>query len=198
MTQANARTADHPIDPLFLERWSPRAFDPRLISADQLATLFEAARWAPSCINSQPWRFVYAIRDSADWATFVDLLFPMNQVWAQNASVLVIACSNTLMARPDGGQAPSPTHSFDAGAAWAMLALQAVRMGLQTHAMAGLDREKAAKVLGVPDTVRVEAAIAIGWAGDKTALPEAMQERETPSGRNPLASFAFEGRFAAG
>ena len=138
------------------------------------------------------------MRDSAEWPAFVDLLFPMNQVWAKNASALLIACSNTLMARPDGGSAPSPTHSFDAGAAWAMLSLQALKMGLQTHAMAGLDRERAARDLGIPETVRVEAAIAIGWAGDKATLPEAMQERETPSGRNPVTAFAFESRFSAG
>ncbi|MEQ1756149.1 MAG: nitroreductase family protein [Micropepsaceae bacterium] len=190
------RTADHPIDPRFTQRWSPRAFDPRPITHDQLASLFEAARWAPSCLNSQPWRFVYAMRDTGDWQRFVDLLTPNNQSWAKNASALVIVASHTQMAFPGSTNfVPSPTHSFDTGAAWMQLALQAVEQGLQTHGMAGFDRERAARDLDIPSDYRVEAAIAIGWPGDKASLPEALQAREMPSPRNPISRFAFPGRF---
>lgn len=191
-----SRTADHPIDPRFTQRWSPRAFDPRPITYDQLASLFEAARWAPSCMNSQPWRFIYAMRDTSDWPRFLDLLAPNNQSWAKNASALAIVASHSQMAFPGSTNfVPSPTHSFDAGAAWMQLALQAVTQGLQTHGMAGFDRERAARDLDIPSDYRVEAAIAIGWPGDKASLPEALQAREMPSPRHPIARFAFPGRF---
>jgi nitroreductase len=190
------RTADHAIEAHFIDRWSPRAFDPRPLPEAELLRLFEAARWAPSCMNSQPWRFVYALRDSADWALFVSLLNAGNQAWAQNASALVFVGSFTLMGMP--GQPPtmpSPSHSFDTGAAWQSLALQAHAQGLITHGMAGVDFARAKAELGFPDTVKLEAAIAIGYPGKKEDLSEALQARETPSQRHPVSSFAFPGRY---
>lgn len=190
------RTADHAIESQFLTRWSPRAFDPKPLPEAELMRLFEAARWAPSCMNSQPWRFVYALRDTADWELFLGLLNPGNQAWAQNASALVFAGSFTLMGFPgQPATMPSPSHSFDTGAAWASLALQAQAQGLITHGMAGFDRDRAQAELGFPDTVRLEAAIAIGYPGRKEDLSEALQARETPSGRNPVSAFAFAGRY---
>src|SRR3954452_1939850 len=106
MTSANGRIADHPIDKLFLERWSPRAFTGEPIAEADLAILFEAARWAPSSYNSQPWRFLYARRDTPHWEKFLGLLLPFNQSWARQASALVILVSNALM-RP-----PGPTRTF--------------------------------------------------------------------------------------
>lgn len=193
------RTADHAIEAQFIERWSPRAFNPKPLAEAELLRLFEAARWAPSCLNSQPWRFVYALRDSADWALFVSLLNAGNQAWAQNASALVFVGSFTLMGMP--GQPPtmpSPTHSFDTGAAWQSLALQAQAQGLITHGMAGVDFGRAKTELGFPDTVKLEAAIAIGFPGKKEDLTEALQAREVPSQRNPVSSFAFAGRYREG
>lgn len=191
-----ARVADHPVDPRFPARWSPRAFDGRPMTAEALSPLFEAARWAPSCMNSQPWRFVYALKGSADWAAFLDVLSPTNQIWVKDASALVFVCAQTLIGPPGATSGmPSPSYSFDAGAAWMQLALQAVELGMQTHAMAGFDRDRAAALLGVPETCRLEAAIAIGWPGDPAALPEPLQARETPSGRHPITSFTFAGRF---
>lgn len=197
MTTANARTADHAIDPLFLERWSPRAFSTETISDAELFTLFEAARWAPSSYNSQPWRFVYAKRAGAGWETLLGTLNPFNQSWAKHAAALVILVSNTTM-RPPGGDkdVPSRSHSFDAGAAWNALALQAARSGWQAHAMVGIDFDKAAQDLGVPEGFHVEAAIAIGRPGDKSQLPEALQAREQPSPRKPVSEFIAEGRFS--
>lgn len=191
-----SRSPDHPIDARFVARWSPRAFDARPMTAEQLAPLFEAARWAPSCLNSQPWRFVYALRTSAAWPDFLGLLTPNNQAWAQHASALIVLCSYKLMTFPGGtGSMPSPNHSFDTGAAWMQFALQAMELGMRTHAMAGFDRARAAQLLQLPDDCQVEAAIAVGWPGDAAALPEALQAREFPSGRQPLASFAFAGTF---
>lgn len=197
MLTKNSRTADHDIDPLFLERWSPRAFDGSALSDEEIATLLEAARWAPSSYNAQPWRFVYARRDTPAWDTFVDLLVPFNQSWAKQASLLVIALSEAVRVVPGKDPAPSYSHSFDTGAAWMAMALQATRMGLAAHGMVGFDIPRTAKILHVPDVFRVEAAIAIGRPADKSILPEALQEREVPSPRRPLTELVYEGAFPA-
>ena len=197
MTTANARTADHPIDPMFLQRWSPRAFTAEPIGESELFTLFEAARWAPSSYNSQPWRFLYARRGTEHWPQFLGLLNAFNQSWARNAAALVILVSKTTLL-PTGSDKEvfSRTHSLDAGAAWGYLALQAARLGWAAHGMAGFDVERTAAELGVPADHRVEAAIAIGRPGPKSILPEALAAREQPSGRRGLAELVRAGRFA--
>jgi nitroreductase len=196
MTTPPSRRADAPIDPLFTDRWSPRSFDRSAISDIDLATLFEAARWAPSAFNHQPWRFVFARQGGTDWQRFVSLLMPFNAGWAQNASALVFILSDTLIQLP-GKPEPglSHSHSFDAGAAWAQLALQATRLGYSTHGMTGVDFARARTELGVPERFRIEAAIAIGRRGDKTHLPEQLQAREAPSDRRPVAELVMEGRW---
>jgi nitroreductase len=197
MTTANDRTADHPIDKLFLDRWSPRAFTGECIPQETLHILFEAARWAPSSYNSQPWRFLYARRDTAHWETFLGLLNEFNRSWAKAAGAIVIIVSRSTMLPPGAdNEVPSHSHSFDAGAAWAQLALQATLSGWHAHAMVGFDRDRAFSSLNVPAGYRVEAAIAIGKLGPKTLLPEALAAREAPSRRRPLAEIAFEGGFA--
>ncbi|MGO4738905.1 nitroreductase family protein [Bosea sp. 2KB_26] len=198
-TTANDRAADHAIDPLFLERWSPRAFSDDEISEAELLSLFEAARWAPSSYNSQPWRFIYARRRTAHWQRLLGLLNAFNASWAKDSAALVVIVSkSTLVVPGKAEEIASHTHSFDAGAAWAHLALQATRSGWQAHGMAGLDLERAIVELNVPGDYRVEAAVAIGKVGDKAQLPEALQAREVPSQRNPLAASVFEGAFPAG
>src|SRR4029079_11464551 len=154
--------ADYPIDPMFLERWSPRAFTDEPIAERELLTLLEAARWAPSSFNSQPWRFLYARRDTGPWPQFLGLLSAYNQSWAGNAAALVILVSKTTML-PRGAdkEVPSPTHSLDAGAAWANLALQATRSGLAAHGMAGFDVPRTAAQRRVAAHHRVEGAIDI-------------------------------------
>jgi nitroreductase len=195
-TEFDGRIADHDIEALLLQRWSPRAFSGEPISEADLARIFEAARWAPSSYNSQPWRFLYARRGTPNWPVFFGLLGKSNQLWTQHAAVLMVAISKTTL-RPGGRDAdiPSHTHSFDCGAAWANLALQATAMGWHAHGMIGFDVPRAAIELNVPENYRVEAAIAIGRRGDKSALPEALQAREAPNGREPVSSFAFEGGF---
>ncbi|KKB63886.1 hypothetical protein WM40_09570 [Robbsia andropogonis] len=192
----NPRRPTHPIDSIFTERWSPRAFSNEEISEDALLTLIEAARWAPSAYNSQPWRFVYARRGTPQFASLLACLVEFNQSWAKHASALVFVVSNSVM-RPPGGDkdVPSRSHSFDAGAAWAFLALQAAKLGWYTHGMTGVDFDKAFVDLGVPAGFHVEAALAIGRLGDKSQLPEGLQAREVPSDRQPLSNIAFEGRF---
>lgn len=197
MTTAPARTADHPIDPLFLERWSPRAYTGEALPQAELMTMLEAARWAPSSYNSQPWRFLYAVRDTAHFELFLGLLNPFNQSWAKQAGALLVLVSSETMLPPGADKrVPSHSHSFDAGAAWGYLALQAARSGWAAHAMVGFDMARAATELHVPAGYRVEAAIAIGRKGDASLLPEAMAAREMPNGREHLSVIAMEGGFA--
>lgn len=186
------RNPDHAILPIFTDRWSPRAFDPRPLDKGTLLSLFEAARWSPSSLNIQPWRFAYALRGDEHWDAYIASLLPGNQLWAQNASALVFVLSDTMM-EYQGAERPSHSHSFDAGAAWMALALQATSLGLVTHGMAGVDFDQARSVTGAPDRYRIEAAIAIGYPGDKAALPEALQQREAPSDRRPLDDSIFHG-----
>ncbi len=190
------RVADYPIEPVFLERWSPRAFTGEAMSEAELFTLFEAARWAPSAYNSQPWRFIYARRDTPNWQKFLDILVEFNRSWAQHAAALVFLVSKSTMLPPGKDrEVPSHSHSFDAGAAWGALGLQAVKSGWATHGMVGLDFEKAFADLELVEGWRVEAAIAIGRQGDKSTLPEGLQARETPSPRLTLKVTAMEGKF---
>jgi nitroreductase len=189
----STRKPDYPIDPFFADRWSPRSFLPEPIAEGDLQAIFEAARWAPSSYNNQPWRFLYARRDTPEWPLFLNLLVEQNQVWAKNASVLVLIISNTQF---DHNGKPSPTHSFDAGAAWQNLALQAWLKGYATHGMQGFDYEAAQKVLEIPKEFKVEAMISLGKEGPKEALPPEIQEREKPSPRRPLNETIAEGKFS--
>ena len=191
-----ARQAAYPVDPLFLDRWSPRAFDGPDIPDHDLFTIFEAARWAPSAFNSQPWRFLYAKRGDANWERFLGLLIPWNQSWAHSASVLVYILSDRMpMTDRTGAPKASHTHSFDAGAAWVSLALQATRMGYHAHGMSGIELDRIRAELGVPERWRIEAACVIGRIGDPAILPEKLQAREAPSDRKPVSAFVFRGDF---
>lgn len=186
------REPEHPVDPIFVNRWSPRAFDAEAMPEADLCTILEAARWAPSAFNIQPWRFIFAMRGDAHWDGFLDLLDPFNAGWAKNASALVFVVSDTMTPAHGSSPAqPSRTHSFDAGAAWAHLALQATALGYQAHAMAGIHFDDVRQRLSVPDNYQVEIAVAIGSQADPSDLPPALQEREKPSLRLPLEQIAF-------
>ncbi|QRM53648.1 nitroreductase family protein [Sinorhizobium sp. BG8] len=198
MTISNNRQATHPIDPLFLNRWSPRAFTGETISEADLLAILEAGHWAPSAFNSQPWRFVYALRGTEQWDKLFPILNDFNQSWAKSASALVIIISKASFKAPGATEEkPSYSHTFDTGAAWGALALQAQLSGYQAHGMTGIHVDKAKEILGIPDGYRVEAAAVIGRVGDKAQLPEGLQARETPSPRRPLAEVAFNGDFIA-
>jgi nitroreductase len=193
---ANGRTADHDIDPMFLERWSPRAFTGEAIGDDVLMSLFEAAHWAPSAFNLQPWRFVYAKRDTADWDRLFEALIEYNQAWVRRASALVYVISDSFRRKEGAEPEPLYSHSFDAGAAWGYLALQAHRLGWAAHGMTGFDPLAAHEATGVPEgEYRIEAAVAIGRPADKSVLPELYRGREAPSARSPLSAKVFAGRF---
>jgi nitroreductase len=181
------------VDRLFLDRWSPRAMSGESIEESALAVLFEAARWAPSSGNAQPWRILYARRNTSVWNTFLGLLVPTNQAWAQHAAALLVFISRHISER--NGQ-PSITHAFDTGAAWENLALQGTLSGFVVHGMEGFDYERAREELHVPPEFRVQAMVAIGKPGLVENLPERLQKRETPSDRRPLAQTVCEGKFA--
>ena len=184
--------AQHPVDELFLDRWSPRALSGESVTDEELMTLFEAARWAPSSYNNQPWRILYARRETEQWPVFFDLMVEGNQSWAKDAAALFLFVSKETF---DFNGKPYPTHSFDTGAAWENLALQATMLGLVTHGMQGFDYERARTELNIPEGFRVEAMIAVGHPGDPAQLPESLREREAPSGRKPLSEITCEGAF---
>jgi nitroreductase len=188
----NGRKAEYPINDIFLKRYSPRAFSGETISKDKLMTLFEAARWAPSASNRQPWRFIYATRGTPEFEKLFSFLIDFNKDWAVRASVLIVTISKKTKS---DGVTPNVTHSFDAGAAWENFALQASDMGLIAHGMGGYDRDMARKKLEVPDDYNVEMMIAVGKPGKVEDLPEALREREAPSNRKPLEEIVFEGEF---
>ncbi len=193
------RQTDTALDPLFLERWSPRAFDGSLIPEADLRTIFDAARWAPSAYNYQPWKLLYAVHGDQNWARFLGGLIPFNQGWAKDAGVLIYIVSDTLMFGDDPAKAsPSHSHSFDAGAAWAQLALQATRLGYHAHGMTGVDFDAVRAELGVPERYRIEAAIAVGKRADPSVLPEGLRGGEVPSSRKPIEEIAFAGSFPTG
>ena len=191
---ATGRVADQRVNPLFVERWSPRAFDASDMPDADLAVIFEAAGWAPSAFNNQPWKFLYAKRGDADWERFLALLVPGNQVWVKDASVLIYIVSDTMTGEGDEAK-PSHTHSFDTGAAWAQLALAATDLGYYAHGMIGLDLDRARAELHVPDRYRIEAAAAIGRRAEPDRLPENLRQRETPSSRKPVDEIAIRGDF---
>ncbi|MEJ2530036.1 MAG: nitroreductase family protein [Gammaproteobacteria bacterium] len=186
------RKSEFPIEELLLRRWSPRAMSGEGLSEQEIGSLFEAARWAPSCYNEQPWRFLYARRDTEHWPLFYNLLMETNQTWAKNAGVLVAVISKCTFTH--NGK-PNAAHSLDTGSAWQSLALQATAMGLVAHGMAGFDYAKAKTDLKVPNDYAVEMMIALGRPGDPDELPEALLAREEPSGRYRVAEISFAGLF---
>ncbi len=185
------RTANYPIEPLILNRYSPRALSGESITDTELMALFEAARWAPSSYNNQPWRFIYAKRDTPYWQKFLDLLVEPNRLWAQNAAVLIIIASHNNFAY---NNKPSRTHSFDTGAAWENLALQATALNLVAHAMEGFNYQAAAELAKLPTDYTVEAMVAVGKHGEISRLPDKLQAGEQPNERKPLDEIVFEGQ----
>jgi nitroreductase len=184
-----ARVADHPIEPWFLERWSPRAMSGAPVEQDVLSQLFEAARWAPSSGNSQPWRFLYAKAGTPQFGKFFELLMEGNRSWCQRAGALLVVVSKHVTA--DGK--PARTNAFDTGAAWMSLALQGSRLGLVIHGMGGFDYERARADLRVPDTCTVQCMVAVGYPGRTEDLLPHLVPREQPNGRNASTSFVAEG-----
>ncbi len=187
------RTGDHGVDPMFLRRWSERAMTGGPLPDGALMTLLEAARWAPSSFNGQPWRFRYALRGGPHFEAFLAVLKETNRLWCAQAGALLAVVSRTV---DDDGE-PIPTHALDAGLALENLLLQGSRLGLVTHAMAGFDREAARVMLAVPTGHEVRCMAAVGVPAPIEVLPEHLRAREVPSPRKPLAELIGEGPFPA-
>lgn len=186
------RKSNYPILPLILNRWSPRSMTGEPMSDAELMPLFEAARWSPSSYNNQPWRFLYAKRETPEWDLFYSLMVAFNQEWTKNAAALVVVVSKNTF---DKNGKPARTHSFDTGSAWMALALEANSRGLVAHGMEGFDYDKARTLLEIPEDHTVEAMVAIGKRAPKEKLPPKIQEMEEPSDRRPLAEIAISGKF---
>jgi nitroreductase len=185
-------TVDHPVHDLIRRRWSPRAFEPRPLAQGQLRSLLEAARWAPSCFNEQPWSFLVARReDETTFARLLSCLVAKNQEWARDAAVLLLTVARTTFAR--NGK-PNRHAWHDVGLAMAQLTLQATALGLVVHQMAGVRSEQAAREHGVPEGHEVVTAVAIGLPGDVARLPADLREAElAPRTRKAQAEIVFEG-----
>lgn len=183
------RDSEYDVAELFVRRWSPRAMSGEEVPEEELMRLFEAARWAPSSYNGQPWRFVYARRGSEGWDRLYDLLSEGNRAWADKAAALVVVLSRRTF---EHNGKPSRTHSFDTGAAWQNLALQGQLSGLVVHGMEGFDYQRARELLGLDEDLEVEAMVAIGRPGEIEALPDELEQREEPSDRKPLEALVTE------
>ena len=188
----NSREASAPIEPMFVERWSSRSFADVPLTDDQIASLFEAAHWAPSSGNRQPWVFVYAT-DGPDRERFNSVLNEGNARWAPKAPMLILVFARKVT--EDGKNIR--TAQFDTGAAWMSLALQANRMGLNTRGMAGIDRDAAYDAAGVPrDTFESICAIAVGTRGTDDDLHPRIVDQNFANARKPVSEVAFKGRFS--
>jgi len=157
-----------------------------------LMAMFEAAHWAPSAANNQPWRFIYARRNDPEWGMFFDFLNEKNQRWCRNAGALVVIVSSTTFEKTGK---PSRTHSYDTGAAWGMFALEGARRGLVVHGMQGFSYERAEHDLKIPDGYSVEAMAAVGVLDEPSKLPDDLAAREKPSGRKQVAQVICRGTF---
>jgi nitroreductase len=183
-------TTDHPVQEILAGRWSPYAFADRSVSREDLLSLFEAARWAPSSYNEQPWSYVVATREQPDeFSRLLSCLVEGNQAWAKSAPVLALGCTRLNFER--NGQ-PNAAAAHDLGLASAGLVFEATARGLAVHQMIGILPDRAREVYRIPDGVRPLTGLAIGYAGDASRLPENLQARDqSRRPRKPLADFIF-------
>jgi nitroreductase len=188
------RVAEFPVEKQFLDRWSPRAMSGEPMPERDLMSLFEAGRWAPSSYNNQPWRMLYALRESAEWSLFFDLLVDANKTWCKNGAALVLFLSKTTF---DYNGQPSISHSFDCGAAWMSFALEGSRLGYVVHGMQGFDYARARESLDIPEGFQVEAMVVVGKPGRVEDLPPDAQKREAPNDRRKVADSVHVGPFPA-
>ncbi len=186
------RASEYAINPLLFNRWSPRSMTGEELSEEEIFALFEAARWAPSSYNEQPWRFLYATKNSPEWPLFFNLMIDFNKGWTKNAAMLVVVISHRVFER---NKKNAKTHSFDTGAAWMSLAIEGSSRGLVVHGMEGFDYDQAKTVLGIPDEYQVEAMFAVGKKAPVGALSPELQEREKPSGRKSIHELISKGKF---
>lgn len=174
----NTRTFDFDILDVVKERWSPRAFDPdRQVAKEDLLGVVEAARYAPSCFNEQPWSFIVGLRGEEEHKKILAVLNDTNREWASKAPVLMLITSRKFFAK---NKRENRWHLFDAGTSWGYLSLEARRRGLHTHAMGGFNVEEAMKAFEIGEDTSIIAAVAMGYYGDKENLSPELQKKERP------------------
>ena len=180
---------------LFRVRWSPRSFSDRPVSPETLTAILDAGRWAASSYNEQPWRFIVATKDDPEaFQALLGVLLPFNQAWAKSAAVLILTAARSNFSH---NETPNKYALHDAGAALAYMMLQATASGLQSHAMAGFDHDKAREVAGIPPEFQVGAVVAIGYPDSADKLPnDQMKQQELAARkRKALPEVAFKGRW---
>src|SRR2546422_4771214 len=185
---------NYPIEEILKRRWSPRAFSNRMVEPEQLRSLWEAARWAPSSFNEQPWHFIVATKENKEvYERLLSCLVEKNQKWARNAPVLMVSVTELNFAR----NGKPNRHSFhDVGLAMGNLLVEATALGLFVHQMAGFSPEKVREIYGVPEEFEPVAAIAVGYEADVDVLPEPFRQQEIgPRRRKPISSFVFQGKW---
>lgn len=182
-----------PVLEVIQKRRSRRAYADKMVEPEKIHSLFEAARWAPSSLNEQPWFYVYATRDQDLWNKIFESLKEGNKVWARNAPLLIASFARKNFIRFDS---PNPSAKYDVGAANAFLSLQAAHLGLNVHQMAGFDEKNIVNSLGVPDRYEPVIVMAIGYPGDVGSLPENLKAREmAPRERYVEGVFAMNKAF---
>lgn len=194
LTQEISTAIDKPILEVIEKRRSLRAYSPESLSIEQIETLFEAARWAPSSVNEQPWMFVFATQDQTDlWERIFDSLSEGNKTWATNAPLLIVSMARTSFSR---NGLPNPTASYDLGGANAFLSLQATAMGLNVHQMGGYDRDILRRNLNIPDNFELGVVMAVGFSGSPETLPDNLRIRElAPRSRKLRSAFVMNKTF---
>jgi nitroreductase len=167
---------EFPVVGLIEKRRSRRAYSDKPVEPEKIKSLFEAARWAPSSVNEQPWFYLYATREQSElWNKIFDTLTSGNKIWAKDAPLLIVAMYRKKFSHIDK---PNGAAMFDLGAANAFLSLEATNLGLNVHQMGGFDKQKTIESLNIPDTLEPVVVMAIGYLGDKESLPQNLMERE--------------------
>jgi nitroreductase len=192
MAKFSNRESTYPIQEFFLSRVSSRAFSEERLTEEELMSLFEAALWAPSSYNNQPWRFIYARRGDRAWDMFFDALIDFNKSWCNRADTLVVVISKNNF---EHNNKFSRTSQFDTGAAWMSLALEAHSKGIVAHGMEGFNYAKIQEGLNVPDSFTILAMVALGKQGSTQSLPSDLQGKEVPSTRKPLLNIVSREKF---
>ncbi len=188
--QIKRAPAETGVETLILKRWSPRAFADRALDPDDLRKLFEAARWAASSYNEQPWRFLVGIKGDEAYEKIFASLISFNQGWAKSAPVLVLSAAKKTFT---GNGSANAYGLHDTGAATANLMLQAIALGIHTHSMAGFDADAVRAAFAIPDDFEVGAVTAIGYLGDSATLPDQQRQmEESARSRKPLTEFVFK------
>jgi nitroreductase len=196
MDDVKLASADHPIHELIARRWSLYSFDDRPVEAEDLRSIFEAARWAPSSRNEQPWRYIVATKDDpAEHAKLLSCLTAGNQVWAQAAPVLALGIVKLAFTRDD---APNRVALHDLGLASATLSLEATARGIYVHQMAGIVPQLARELYAIPEDFAPATALAMGYRADPDRLPDPYRTRDrTPRTRRALREFVFGGSWGS-